>query len=110
MPAEFTAPEVRLGDQVFWYHDTLNLTAPLVGWVSRDPGQHTIAIIVFAPDVGFLEKQSVRHKDDPGLAENPAWRTWGCWDFSPAHKDMKRAISVSASVAANHERTKVSKS
>lgn len=99
----------RLGDQVYWFADTVTQTNPLVGWISRTPGEYTVNILVFAPDVGFMEKASVRHKDDPGLLENPAWRTWGCWDFSPAHKDMQRAVSAASTVAIAHERSKVNK-
>lgn len=109
MPGDYRQPEARLGDQVHWYADTATLADPLVGWISRKPGEYTVTIIVFAPDVGFMEKASVRHKDDPGLTENPAWRTWGCWDFSPAHKDMQRAVSAASSVAIAHERSKVQK-
>lgn len=109
MSGEYKQPAARLGDQVFWYADTVTQADPLVGWISRKPGDYTVTILVFAPDVGFMEKASVRHKDDPGLLENPAWRMWGCWDFSPAHKDMQRAVSAAASVAIAHERGKSQK-
>jgi hypothetical protein len=104
MVANFTPPDVRLGDSVYWYHDPLALHEPRLGWVCERPGAQTVSILVFAPGTGFVEKTSVRHKDDPGLQENPAWRGWGCWDFSSSHKDVLRAQQVASSVALNHDR------
>jgi hypothetical protein len=104
MVTEYAPPEARLGDTVFWYQDTATLTDPQLGWVCMRPGSVTVTLLVFAPGVGFVEKPSVRYKDDPGLKENPAWRSWGCWDFSDSHKDMVRAQHVAAQVALNHDR------
>jgi hypothetical protein len=100
----YAPPAVRLGDTVYWYQDPLSLQDPQLGWVSQRPGALTVTLLVFAPGVGFVEKQSVRHKDDPGLNENASWRQWGCWDFSDSHKDMARAQKVAASMAMSHER------
>lgn len=104
MTEPFVTPEIRLGDMVYWYNDPTTLTDPCIGWVCQRPGSVTVTLLVFAPGVGFVEKPSVRHKDDPGLSENTAWRSWGCWDYSPAHRDMMRAKEVTASLALNHER------
>lgn len=104
MSSDFTPPEARLGDTVLWYHDPVTMSDPCVGWISQRPGAVTVTVLVFAPGIGFVEKPSVRHKDDPGLKENPAWRSWGCWDFSDGHKDMARAQQVATSLAMQHER------
>lgn len=104
MASEYAPPEVRLGDMVYWYNDPMTLTEPALGWVCNRPGAVTVTLLVFAPGVGFVEKPSVRFKDDPGLLENPSWRSWGCWDFSPAHKDLARASQIAASMALTHER------
>lgn len=100
----YAPPSVRLGDTVYWYHDPLSMQDPQLGWVCQRPGALTVTLLVFSPGVGFVEKASVRYKDDPGLNENPAWRQWGCWDFSDAHKDMARAQQIASSMAMNHER------
>jgi hypothetical protein len=89
---------------VYWYHDPVSLADPCVGWVCERPGAVTVSLLVFAPGVGFIEKPSVRFKDDPGLTENPSWRSWGCWDYSPMFKELQRANSVVASVALSHDR------
>ena len=105
METDFNAPESRLGDQVYWYSDADNPRDPVIGWISRQPGERTVDILAFVPFTGFIEKSSVRHKDDPGLKTNPSWKTWGCWEFSPAHKDMQRARTVVAQVALNNKKT-----
>jgi hypothetical protein len=104
MEADYAPPAVRLGDQVYWYSDPVTLADPCLAWVCLKPGALTVTLLVFAPNVGFIEKPSVRFKDDPGLRENPAWRQWGCWDFSPSSKELQRLQSVSANLAMNHER------
>lgn len=104
MVTDYTQPAVRLGDTVYWYQDPSNLADPQLGWVCSRPGTVTVTLLVFAPGVGFIEKPSVRHKDDPGLRENAAWRAWGCWDFSDAHKDMARTQQMAVSMAMSHER------
>ena len=104
MSTEYAPPAIRLGDMVYWYHDPLTLQDPCIGWVCQRPGVVTVSLLVFAPGVGFVEKPSVRFKDDPGLNENPAWRSWGCWDFSPAHKDLARAQGLATSLAIHHEK------
>jgi hypothetical protein len=100
----YAPPTVRLGDSVYWYNDPTTLSDPQLGWVAERPGSVTVTLLVFAPGVGFIEKPSVRHVSDPGLRENPAWRTWGCWDFSQSHKDMARAQEIAVGMAMKHER------
>jgi hypothetical protein len=104
MSSDFVQPEVRLGDPVYWYHDPTSMADPCIGWISRRPGAHTVCILIFAPDSGFQEKMSVRHKDDPGLHENPAWRQWGCWEFSPAHKQAMRVHEIGATLVVQQAR------
>jgi hypothetical protein len=104
MTDDFAPPDIRLGDSVYWYSDPMTLQSPSIGWVCERPGTRTISVLVFAPGTGFIEKQSVRYKDDPGLRENPAWRQCGCWDFSDEHKDLVRARQVMSATAMTHER------
>jgi hypothetical protein len=101
---DFTPPSVKLGDSVYWYHDPLNTTDPVLGWICRRPGTNTVSVLVFAPEVGFVEKPSVRHKDDPGLRENSTWRQWGCWDFSGQTATIRRLETVATSLITTSER------
>jgi hypothetical protein len=102
--ADFKPPEVKLGDSVYWYHDATNPADPALGWVCRRPGINTVSVLVFAPEVGFVEKPSVRHRGDPGLQENAAWRQWGCWDFSAQSAQLRRLDTVATSLITNSER------
>jgi len=102
--SDYSQPEVHLGDAVYWYHDPMAPTEPVLGWVCRRPGVHTVSILVFAPTVGFVEKPSVRHMDDPGLRENASWRQWGCWDYSEQTKMLKKMAAASTDIIAARER------
>lgn len=100
MEAEsFSPPALRIGDAVYWYHDALSCTQPSLGWVSQAPGAHTVNIIVFTPFVGFQEKPSVRHRDDPGLQENSDWRQWGAWEYAPQTSQLKKLDGMMAQIA-----------
>lgn len=109
MPAEletWAPPEAKMGTQVYYYRDPLNLEDPSLGFICRRPGANTVSIMVFAPSGNLVEKPSVRHKDDPGLRENDAWRQWGCWDFSDLEKNIRKLVPLTASLMAQHERSK----
>jgi hypothetical protein len=103
---ESTPPECKIGTQVYYYRDPLNLDDPSVGFICRRPGALTVSIMVFSPSGGLVEKMSVRHKDDPGLRENEAWRQWGCWDFSDLEKNIRKILPLTASLMAQYERSK----
>jgi hypothetical protein len=102
----WSPPECQLGTQVYYYRDPLNLEGPSLGFICRKPGAVTVSVMVFSPSGGLVEKMSVRHKDDPGLRENDAWRQWGCWDFSDLEKNIRKILPLSASLMAQHERSK----
>lgn len=95
----FSPPPVRIGDSVYWYHDPLNCAEPTLGWIVQRPGVRTVCVLTFSPNFGFLEKPSVRHKDDPGLAENADWRQWGCWDYTPQSMQLRKIDSLTAQIA-----------
>lgn len=100
MEAEsFSIPPVRVGDSVYWYHDPLNCTEPTMGWIVQRPGTCTVSILTFSPNFGFLEKPSVRHKDDPGLQENSEWRAWGCWELTPQAVQLRKMDSLMSQIA-----------
>lgn len=102
--AQYKQPEVALGDSVYWYHDPSSLSEPVLGWICRRPGSQTVSVLVFAPNVGFLEKPSVRHVTDPGLRNNPSWRQWGCWDYSEHTKRLNKMTASAFDMIASSEK------
>lgn len=99
----FIPPALRIGDQVYWYADALHPSSPALGWVvggigdpNREPESRpkTVTLLVVQADGSFVMRQSVRHKDDPGLIENATWRQWGCYEISKPAADMARIVSL----------------
>lgn len=82
---EFVMPTAELGDWVYFFaHEGAEPVPALVTKVSS----RTLVLWALAPGYGGTEKQSVHHKDDPGLEEFPAWKTYGLW----APKPQKNAV------------------
>ena len=104
MSSSWMPPKADLGDMVYWYVDATNTNQPQLGWINERPGQLTVSILVYAPTVGFVEKSSVRHKDDPSLLENANWRANGAWAFAPQTERIKKIESNMAAVISNSER------
>lgn len=88
--AEFQPPEVSIGDEVLFHADPRNHNNPCLGFVCSNPGRSTLTLLVFAEQTGWAFRQSVRHKDDPGLLENPQWQQWGCWEFTKKQALLKK--------------------
>lgn len=84
----FVQPSLIVGDRVLFYDKPQNPQKPCFGFVSRKPGVSTISILVYGGDVGFIEKPSVRHKDDPfwQTQESGNWGKWGCYEIHPESK------------------------
>lgn len=84
----FVQPSLVVGDRVLFYDNPQNPQKPCFGFVSRKPGVTTISILVYGGDVGFIEKPSVRHKDDPfwQTQESGNWGKWGCYEIHPESK------------------------
>jgi hypothetical protein len=84
----FVQPSLIVGDRVLFYDNPQNPQKPCFGFVSRKPGVSTISILVYGGDVGFIEKPSVRHKDDPfwQTQESGNWGKWGCYEIHPESK------------------------
>jgi len=97
--ADFTPPEINVGDQVLYYTDPLNKSNPAIGWICSRPGAYTSTILVFSPESGFQMRTSVRNVNDPGLLENPQWRDWGAWELSEATKALRKLDGLSTQVA-----------
>ena len=84
--SNYQMPAIELGDLVLWHDDpSSSATPPAMGWVLQR-GRVAISILVFSENSGFVEKKSVRHKDDPFWREDEMagnWNQWGCWTAHP---------------------------
>lgn len=110
MQAEsFSPPACRVGDAVYWYNDPLNCHEPTMGWIVNRPGINTVTVLTFSPNFGFLEKPSVRHKDDPGLNDHAEWRQWGCWELTPQTVQLRKMDSLMAQVASLTEQVAIAR-
>lgn len=77
---EFDMPEAKVGDRVFFYaHEG---AAPVMAFVT-EASSRTLTLWAVVPGYGGVEKVSVHHVDDPGLAEFPAWKETGLWSKMP---------------------------
>lgn len=89
--------DLSVGDMVLWYDNPSSPAGPVMGWISRKPGAQTVNILVWAEDAGFVEKPSVRHKDDPFWKESDtaaAWGRWGCFEVHPQTKSLKEVQAL----------------
>jgi len=94
---DFKLPDVSVGDLVLWYSNPFAPQDPAMGWVSSKPGTQTIKILVWAEEAGFVEKPSVRHKDDPFWKESDmaaSWGKWGCFDLHESTRAIKELKAV----------------
>jgi hypothetical protein len=76
-----------------------------MGWVIERPGRESISILVFSQTAGFVEKKSVRHKDDPFWRESEMsgnWQHWGAWTYHSSTEMLKelRAMLTKAKIEA----------
>jgi hypothetical protein len=85
-------PSVEVGDLVYWYDDPVNPSQPTLGWIIERPGRETVSVLTFSQVAGFIEKKSVRHKDDPFWRESEvagAWSQWGCFALHPTTEILR---------------------
>jgi hypothetical protein len=88
----YAMPEVTIGDLVLWHDNPSSPTDPVMGWVIERPGRDSVSILVFTQNAGFVEKKSVRHRDDPFWVESEMaqnWQRWGCWELHPTTSLLK---------------------
>jgi hypothetical protein len=94
---DFKAPDLSVGDMVLWYSNPFSPQDPAMGWVAKKPGVQTVTILVYAEEAGFVEKPSVRHRDDPFWKESEsaaAWGKWGAYDLHSSTKALKELQSL----------------
>lgn len=89
---DFKMPDLVVGDMVLFYSNPFSPQDPSMGWVTKKPGAQAITVLVYAEEAGFVEKPSVRHRDDPFWKESDtavAWGKWGCFELHPQTKALK---------------------
>lgn len=87
----YSMPVIEVGDLCFWHDDPLNASPPSLGWVIQK-GRETISVLVFSDNSGFVEKKSVRYKDDPFWKDSEMagnWTQWGCFTLHPHTETLK---------------------
>lgn len=95
----WSMPIPELGDTVLFSADLRNFSDPAVGWVVS-VGDTTISILTFTP-TGFVQRNSVHHKDDPNLLGDHGWHELGCWQFAKGTATL-RDLTLPAKSAEKH--------
>lgn len=103
---EFKAPILRVGDPVKFHADPHNDNAkPYVGWcLSEATHNDATNLLVFTPEVGFVEKVAIRHRDNPVLRDKPSLAAMGGWSEADITLDMKKMKQAKFSSIATHEK------
>ena len=78
--SSFQMPAANLGDWVLYYSH--KGSEPAIAQVIKT-GQFAITLWVMSPGYGGVERPSVHHVDDPGLADNAEWVKAGAWEHKP---------------------------
>lgn len=81
MSGSWKMPKVAQGDCVLFSTDTHNFSDPTLAWVLKPPKDSTITVLAFTM-AGFVEKNSVHHRDDPSLKQDHGWNDLGAWDYT----------------------------
>ena len=88
MADSYTA-DLSVGDMILWYSNPFSPEDPVMGWISKKPGNQTVTVLIYAEEAGFVEKPSVRHKDDPFWKENETAASWGRWGAFTIHPNTQ---------------------
>lgn len=114
-PEVWRPPVTKVGTMVLWHCNPFHPdpSQAVMGWISQPPGHSTVNCLVWAPSTGFVEKASVRHKDDPFWKESEtaaAWSKWGCYEVHPdsiALNELRGLITrMKVDAASKAEKTK----
>ncbi len=103
---EWEMPRPELGDTVLFSTDLQSFTNPAVGWVVA-AGDSTISILTFT-SAGFVQRNSVHHKDDPGLLGEHGWHDLGCWQFAKgtaAIRELTQPVRSAGKATSGREAT-----
>jgi hypothetical protein len=77
---------VSVGDLCLFYDNPRSPQNPALAFVSERPGANTLSLLVFSASLGWHDRKSVRHADDPFWRESEMaqnWQQWGCWRAHP---------------------------
>ena len=105
--ANFKAPLLRVGDPVKFHADPHNDNAkPYIGWcLSEATHNDATNLLVFTPEVGFVEKVAIRHRDNPVLKDKPPLAALGGWSEADITLDMKKMKQAKFTAMATHEKS-----
>lgn len=104
---DWSMPMPELGDTVLFSSDMMTFASPSVGWVT-EVGDTTISILTFTPN-GFVQRNSVHHKDDPDLRGDHGWHDLGCWQFAHGTATLRELTAPAKSAGKNSGREAGSK-
>ena len=104
---DFKAPILRVGDPVKFHPDPHNENAkPYVGWcLSEATHNDATNLLVFTPEVGFVEKVAIRHRDNPVLRDKPSLAAMGGWSEADIMLDMKKMKQAKFASMSTHEKS-----
>jgi hypothetical protein len=105
--SDFKAPILRVGDPVKFHADPHNDNAkPYVGWcLSEAVHNDATNLLVFTPEVGFVEKVAIRHRENPALRDKPSLAAMGGWSEADIIIDMKRMKQAKMAAMVTHEKS-----
>lgn len=93
MAENWRMPVPSIGDLVLFSTDIHNFSNPTVGWVVKQPGDSTVNILTFTP-MGWVDRPSVHHKDDPDIHGDHGWADLGVWDFAPLTQAIYKLLAA----------------
>ena len=104
--ANFKAPLLRVGDPVKFHADPHHDNAkPYIGWcLSEATHNDATNLLVFTPEVGFVEKVAIRHRDNPVLKDKPTLAALGGWSEADITLDMKKMKQAKFNAIAGSEK------
>jgi hypothetical protein len=104
--SNWKAPILRVGDPVKFHADPHNDNAkPYVGWcLSEATHNDATTLLVFTPEVGFIEKVAIRHRENPVLRDKPSLAAMGGWSEADITLDMKKIKQAKFAAMTTHEK------
>lgn len=98
------APPVTEGLQVYYYKSGRRSDSrPQAAYIIQNKMGRSLSLKIQAGMDGGSVRTSVRHVDDPVLADNPHQRAYGAWDYTDewkqAREDRKRIEVLEEQVA-----------
>ena len=102
----FKAPVLRVGDPVKFHADPQRERKAYVGWcLSEATHNDATNLLVFTPEVGFVEKVAIRHRDNPVLRDKPSLAAMGGWSEADIMLDMKKMKQAKFASMSTHEKS-----